>query len=113
LDAQPVNDVWNDVIHWTDSNSEDSTAGANDSFRAIDSTVAMAVAQQQQANAISVRLQECANANFSTQESDAIESRLNAMLESQHQLNWPQLGSQPMNEFTTERIMAMCFPDFF
>jgi len=56
-------------------NSEDSTAGANDS------TVAMPVAQQQQVNAISKRLQEFANANLSTQESDAIESRLNAMLE--------------------------------
>jgi len=113
LDALPVNDVWNDIIHWTDSNSEDSTAGANDSFGASDSTVTMPVAQQQQANAISERLQNFANANLSTQESDAIESRLNAMLKSQHQLNWPQLGPQPMNEFTTERIMAMCFPEFF
>jgi len=79
LDALPVNDVWNDVIHWKNSKSEDSTVGANDSFGTIDSTVAIPVAQQQQANAISERLQEFANKNLSTQESDAIESRLNAV----------------------------------
>ena len=47
-------------------------------------------------------------------EDDAVFRRLEEMGARQlSQVQWPTLGSQPINEFDTQHLAAMCFPELF
>ena len=55
--------------------------------------------------------------DISSQESNYVQNRLSQMMDvdksSQVELNWTQIGSRTLNEYTTKNLMVMCFADLF
>ena len=55
--------------------------------------------------------------DLSPQEPNAIQNYLIQMIDedeiSQVELNWPQIGSQKITEYTTKNLMVMSFPELF
>ena len=42
-----------------------------------------------------------------------VEERLREMINNLADMNWPTIGYQPIDEFNTEGLAGMWYPDFF
>ena len=90
-----------------------------DSSGNIDSNLSLPPRRELESDSIQNRVRKMQQMTQSgsqvfTQESDAIGERLSALeIDEQDRIDWPRVGSQPLNEYTTENLMVMCFPELF
>jgi hypothetical protein len=121
LNALPENGIVHDVVLYVNEEADSSNGTTNDPVGNQDSTVSIPLRQQLESEAIEHRvsdIQRLASIPLSSQESTAIEARLHELEETeingnQNNINWPSVGSEPLNEFTTDNLMVMCFPEMF
>ena len=120
LNALPVDGMVQDLVMYVDEFGDSSTTTAHNPVGNTDSTVLIPQRQELESDSIQNRVREIqqlgsSSSQFTSQESDAIEQRLQSLQTGidVNETNWPQVGSQPLNEFTTENLMVMCFPELF
>ena len=97
-----------------------STTTAHNPIGNIDLTVSITNHQELEYNYIHNRVREIqklssSSSKLSPQESTSIEERLYSLQIGTdiNEINRPQVGSYPLNDYTTENLMEMCFPKCF
>ena len=94
VDLLPENGTLQSSIVYVDGSSADEDTGVTGDDTVCESNVAFPGIQELESDVIQARLREMAN-------------------NVDGHLSWPSIGSQPLNEFNTEGLAAMCFPELF
>ena len=115
----PENGTYDEILLQYDDDTDDfSTTAAteNVSIGNTDSYVYFLQAQPLESDVIKRRVYEI-RGDISSQESNAVQNRRSQMTDADEaslvELSWLQIGSKPLNLYTTKHLTVACFPELF
>ena len=118
MNVFPEDGIAQDLIIFVDGISDESSTTTKHN-PIVNTFLTVSIIQRQglESNYIQNRVSEIqqllsSSSQLSSQEYTSIGVRLYYLQTGTgaNEINWPQVGYQPLNEYTTEILMVMCFP---